>query len=124
MVPASTMEHFELRSGGANGIPQIFLGKSFKPVVAPLPNVAVHIVETPGIWFLLANGVGGSFAVVQIPNVLIGVFGVVAEAEKIGRSGAAGVFPLRFRRQSVAVARLEISGSHFAFCERGTVSFR
>src|SRR5262245_12746409 len=52
-----------------------------KPVAAPFPNVAMHIIETPRIGAFLANGMGGAFAILQSPGVLIRLGSLVAKVE-------------------------------------------
>ncbi len=49
------------------------------PIPAPLPNVAVHAVETPRIWFALADRAIG---VITKPGIAAGLLLVVAERRR------------------------------------------
>src|SRR4051812_1495616 len=49
VVPAAAAEDLELARRRTGGITQVGLGKGSKPVGAPFPHVAVHIVKSPGI---------------------------------------------------------------------------
>ncbi len=37
------------------------------PVTAPFPDIAVHIIEAPGVWSFLSNGMSRTTAVLFIP---------------------------------------------------------
>ena len=72
----------------------------------PLPNIAVHVVETPGIGLLLRNFMGAVLAVSADPAVFKKF--VRVGPEEIGCVGSrpAGILPLDFQRQ----AKLEALG--------------
>ena len=70
------------------------------PIRAPLKDVAMHVVQTPGIWFLLADSVRPLLAIVECPGILPKEGFVVAKAEYCLGSGPTGVFPFRFRREA------------------------
>jgi hypothetical protein len=69
----------------------------------------------------LADGVGCAVAVLEGPGEFVGEGGV-AEAEEVGGSGAAGVFPFAFSGEAVAVTGLEAAAFGFATGEFGAVS--
>jgi len=81
------------------------------PVGAPLLDIAVHVVEAPGVRRCLADGqdhgclVGRSAYRIGEPTpplVLVVFVGeVVAGVEARGRTGAAGVFPFGLGRQPI-----------------------
>ena len=79
-------------------------------VLAPLPDVAVHVVETPRIRLLLRDGVRLAAAVLPVPShrikrsaLAVGAFAKVARASR-----AAGVFPLLLRRLVRPVSAEEV----------------
>ncbi len=73
------------------------------PVVAPLPDVTVHVVEAPAIGPLPADRLRLALRMRLEPGVLRQLAVGVAEAVFPGAAGAAGVLPLRLGRQPVAV---------------------
>lgn len=75
------------------------------PVGAPLPDVAVHVVEPPGVGFLLPDRVCGVAAVVRVPSIVAQLPPVVAETVSGCGSGPAGVFPLCLGRQPELLVR-------------------
>src|SRR5436190_1489374 len=83
------------------------------PVLAPLPDVAVHVHQAPGVGRETAHG-RRLLAVDALLAVAVGVVAVVvglvgrdglAEVERGRRPRPAGVFPLGFRRQTEPLAR-------------------
>src|SRR5207249_2618269 len=68
-------------------------------VLTPFPDVAVHVVETPGIRSFLADGRVVALGVARKPGVVAEQRRVVAERIRRGRAGPAGVFPLGLGRQ-------------------------
>lgn len=75
------------------------------PIQTPLENVAVHIVESPRIRKLLSDRMRPGPTIVCPPVVFTELGEVIAEA-KLGRGPrAARILPLRFRGQTVGVAR-------------------
>src|SRR5262249_13633538 len=89
----------------AGGVPVV------QPVAAPLPDVAVHVVQPPGVGSVGADGRRAA-EIRALGRVAVGLV-----AEKVGvvgrqvlpavkrqgneRTGAAGIFPLRLGRQTV-----------------------
>src|SRR5688572_6307534 len=67
-----------------------------------LHDVAEHVVQAPVVRRLLADRVGLVVGVVPVP----GDFAETAAGRHRARAGAAGVFPLRIRRQSILLAGL------------------
>src|SRR5687767_6145049 len=82
VIPTAAFKHFELAGDGAERILHVFFGKSREPVVAPFPDVSMHIVKAPGVWFLLADGVGGAVAILESPGEFIREGGI-AKAEEV-----------------------------------------
>jgi len=70
-------------------------------VLAPFPDVALHVVQAPGIWILLCDGLGLSLAGHIEPGHLSHVTGIVT-----GRAGPASVFPFSFGRQPKVLSGL------------------
>ncbi len=64
-------------------------------ILAPLPDIPQHVVQAPGIRFLAGDRVGLVSAVRGVPSDFIRVFPVARRF----RPRAAGVFPLRLRRE-------------------------
>src|SRR5271157_1905567 len=73
------------------------------PIGAPFPNIAQHIIQSPGIRALLAYRVSLAVTVVAKPDMLALLANVIAPREQAGHPRPAGVFPLRLRGQAVAV---------------------
>ena len=77
-----------------------------KPILAPFPEVAFHVVEAPKIGVLFANRVSAIVGIGTEPSVAGQVtdgngFVIPAPAEEISALGAAAVLPLGFRRKPV-----------------------
>jgi len=72
-----------------------------KPVRAPFPDVAVHVVEAEGVGLPRPDGVGGVARVAPMPGVLGKGFGIVAVGVGCGGSRPAGEFPFGLGRQDV-----------------------
>ena len=71
-----------------------------KPVLAPLPHIAVHVVQAPGVRLLLPHRMQRSAIVVLVPGVVAELRGVVAGdganhfvgfLEEIGSKGVEGL---------------------------------
>src|SRR5262249_37514251 len=116
IIPAAAPDHPQRPAGGALRVARrallvIALGI---PVVAPLPDVAVHVIQAPGVRRERAHGAGP--LQVRAPDRRAVWFGPVevgllagegvAVVEGRFRAGAAGIFPLRLARQSVDAPRL------------------
>lgn len=69
-------------------------------VPAPLPHVAEHVVQTPGVGPLPANLVDPATGIAAVPRDL-----VQHPVSRTPGTGAAGVLPLGLRRQAVPVRR-------------------
>src|SRR5262249_11037337 len=74
------------------------------PILAPFPDVALHVVKTEGVRSLLAARVGPTLGIPLEPGELAQARLVVAEAETLRAPRAAGILPLRLGRQAVALA--------------------
>src|SRR5262249_34856958 len=74
---------------------------------------------TPPIGLFLAHRVSNAVRITLVPSVLAEFLYVVAEGEGRLRAGAAGVFPLGFRRQAVHSA-----GTPFRILGRDTLAER
>src|SRR5208283_3859211 len=72
------------------------------PIGAPFPNIAQHIIQSPGIRALLAYRVSLAVTVVAKPDMLALLANVIAPREQAGHPRPAGIFPLRLRGQAVA----------------------
>ena len=58
-------------------------------IFAPLPNVAVHIMQTPDIRpILLANAVRPGIGIVDEPGVVVEILRILSERIKRRRAGA------------------------------------
>src|SRR5262249_24929076 len=75
------------------------------PVRAPLPHVAVDVVQTPRVRFLLSHRMGPMSTMIQIPGVLLqlSISWIVTIRKPARTSRPARVFPLGLGRQSVFV---------------------
>src|SRR5262249_15538408 len=74
---------------------------------APLPHVAVHVVEAPRVRLLLADGRIVALRVAGEPRVFTDVLRIVAEGIARLGPGAAGVFPLGLPRQANDLIRTD-----------------
>src|SRR5580692_3897584 len=81
-------------------------------IEAPLHDVAVHVVQAPGVRLLGADFVGRALLVqfiggiLAVPGVIVEFGRIVAETVSGLAAGAAGVFPLGLGRQAVGLAGL------------------
>ena len=73
-------------------------------VEGPLTDVAVHVVEAPGVGLLGADFLVGEVGVVSMPGVFVDLGGVISEGIGGLGAGPAGVFPLCFGGETVVVA--------------------
>ena len=70
------------------------------PIGAPLPDVAVHVVQSPGVRLLLAHRMRLAAGVALEPTVLRQLGFAIAKTIPRCRARAAGVFPLCLGRQA------------------------
>ena len=87
-------------------------------VTAPLPDVTVHVVQTPGIGQESPHQRGAPAEPARVTVAVVGLVGGdgTAKVEGRGRGGAASILPLRLRRQPVGPAlALAQSGNPYAF---------
>src|SRR5688572_29438672 len=63
-------------------------------VATPFPNIAVHVVQSPGVGFLLPHRMGHVAGVVVKPGEVLQRLRITAETVFGGTAGAAGVLPL------------------------------
>src|SRR4029079_18375196 len=73
-----------------------------EPVVGPLPHVAEHVVESPGVGFFLPDGVDLALRVPLRPRVAAELRDAVHQGEAARGPRSTGIFPLRLRRKTVA----------------------
>ena len=115
IVPASTPENSIGRCGWPPGIDAA--RKSWcVAVAAPLPDVAEHVVQPPGVAAVAADGcrfpqerpLGSTVVRTRTVEVRLGVSQAVAERRGGICPGAAGIFPLGLGGQ--------INGQGFALC--------
>jgi hypothetical protein len=71
------------------------------PVLHPLPHVAVHIVQAPGIGLALSYGMGRATCIGRIPGVGVQAPGVTPKTIGRGGTSARGIFPLRLGGQAI-----------------------
>ena len=71
-----------------------------KEVLAPLPDIALHVVEFKLIWLFPSNRMGRAIAVAFVPAYPLQIFFAVAGVKPRGCPRAAGVFPFGLGRQS------------------------
>src|SRR5947207_7153829 len=93
------------------------------PVLAPLPETAVHIIQAPRVGQLLPHRMRRAAAVVQIPRVLgqARVAWIIAMAEARRGPSPAGILPLRLCRQSIDAVGPDQPRSPFPLREPSTV---
>src|SRR5262245_30816370 len=68
-------------------------------IAAHLQYIAVHIVQSPGVWLLCPNGVSGLAGISLVPCYPVQVGHAVSRANAGLTPGPAGIFPLRLGRQ-------------------------
>src|SRR5262249_47808032 len=76
-------------------------------VLAPLPNVAMHIIKAPGVRLFSADRWILALRIRTVPSKVFEVLNAVAEAVARVGIGPASVFPLGFRRQTNDLFRLQ-----------------
>ena len=83
-------------------------------IIAPLLNIAVHVVKAPCVWFFQSNGVRLAAAIVMIPGNLIQMLAflfvitlvdILAVVQGGGGAGATRIFPLGLGRKGEFPAR-------------------
>src|SRR5579884_3333605 len=96
------------------GVFNIFFWAGSVPVLAPLPDIAVHVIKPPGIGREAAHR-RGLLPIDPLFALAVGGVAVVVglvrrdrlpEVERGGRARPAGVFPLGLRGQAEPLARL------------------
>jgi hypothetical protein len=73
------------------------------PVLAPLPDIAMHVIETPGIGFLLTHGMGLFARVSDIPGIFTKFAVIVAEVKSCHTLRPTRIFPLRLGGKAVFI---------------------
>src|SRR5271157_5226716 len=99
VAPATAPENPERGPGRARCIGGRRRGVVF-PIIsigAPFPNIAQHIIQSPGSRALLAYRVSLAVTVVAKPDMLAALANVIAPREQAGHPRTACVFPLRLR---------------------------
>src|SRR5207344_455183 len=73
------------------------------PVLAPLPDIPMHVIQSPRVGQLLPYRMRRSAAVAAIPRVVrqVGVARVIPIAEPRRGPPPARILPLRLRRQPI-----------------------
>ncbi len=64
------------------------------PIPAPLPNIAVHVIQPEGITSLLADRMGRTARVPRVPSRITQLGGIVSEGVLRRRTRPARIFPL------------------------------
>src|SRR5205807_2397098 len=75
-------------------------------ILNEFPDVAVHVVNAPGIRQLLTAGMELAARVAAVPADLVQIGDGVATVVSRGRAGPARIFPLRLGRQLHRPTRL------------------
>src|SRR5207249_534095 len=88
-------------------------------VLTPFPDIAEHVMEPSRVGRLLTDGVRLSVRIVLMPRNILRL-----TMPWLRASRAAGVFPLRFRRQPMFPVVREHSGFAVEFAELLTVLLR
>ncbi len=73
------------------------------PVPAPLPDVPVHVVQSPVIGLQLPDRMGRTFRIRTIPRILGEFAFIVSKTVSRIRTSPRRIFPLGFRGQAVFV---------------------
>src|SRR5690348_1378608 len=94
------------------------------PILAPLLQAAVHVVETPGIGQLLPDRVGSATAIDVIPGIVgqIGIAGIIGVAEAGRGAGAAGILPFGFGGQPIYSVRRNVTGGALLLRKLGAIT--
>src|SRR6266540_1380799 len=71
------------------------------PVLHPLPDIAMHVIESPGIGFFLPYRMCLVSRVFPVPGILSQLACVVAKAVDRRCPSPCGIFPLCLRRQAI-----------------------
>src|SRR5207302_789 len=87
------------------------------PVVAPLPDVAVHVEEVPAVGRFLTYRLGLALRMRLEPGVVRQLGFAIAETILAGSAGAAGIFPFGLGGQPIAVG-LEVALPGFQIVAR------
>ena len=88
-------------------------------VFAPFPQVAVYVVQLPGVGTLHADGGVIARRIAGEPAVVVQVVGIVAEREFRFRAGPGGEFPFGLARQADHLSRLDEPGRPHGLGPRG-----
>ena len=87
------------------------------PVQAPFPDVPMHVVQTPCVRLFLSDRMRLPIGVLLIPSDLVKIRAgsflgrdVLPVVQGCCRSGAAGIFPLRFGRQGISIPFRQSAG--------------
>src|SRR5579859_3549623 len=95
--PRTAAQHAQAAFGWALrvGEDDLLIKTRVVKVVAPLEQVAAHVVQAPRIGFEPANRMRLALRIVAIPGILRQFLRVRAEGESRRRFGSAGVLPFR-----------------------------
>ena len=97
LIPSSPFKHFVFTSCWPCGIDERFSRIRLKPIQAPLPNISVHIHQTPGVGAFEANWVGGGIRILRSPSKGISEGWSIAKRKAISCPCTTGIFPLGLR---------------------------
>src|SRR6185436_4173384 len=107
VAPCAAADHLRLPGGRTLRIDRVgFRVGVLVPVGAPFAEIAVEIVEAPGVGLFLSDGVSGIAGVFNEPRVVAERSGFVADIPPRLGAGAAGVFPLSLGWQRKSTAGL------------------
>src|SRR5262249_21697679 len=71
------------------------------PVLDPFPDIAVHVIQTPGVRLALPHRMRSARGVVAIPGIVPQLARLVTKAIGRSRPGARGVLPLCLGGQAI-----------------------
>ena len=72
------------------------------PILHPLQNIAIYIIETPSVGLLLPHRMGRVFGIAEMPSIVRQFISVVPKKIGCARTRAGRIFPLRLRGQAIA----------------------
>src|SRR5262249_11185705 len=111
IVPGAAADGVRIRLGGL--VPRVddWTGSGTLLVIIgiiliqdPLNDIAVDVVEAPGIWLLFANLLIFKVAILLEPGVFRQLAGIIPEEINRGGTGTTCVLPLRLGRQTIELA--------------------
>ena len=99
--PSAASVHTVRALFGPPRIDRLIRWISRKHVLTPFPDIAVHVMQTPAVRLLLANGMGLASDALTKPSIFPKQFGVIAKTIGCGARRTASVLPFGFCRQPI-----------------------